>query len=1306
MQGKKRYLALILFIIIGLVTFSFANPEDQLEPVGDAVKKVDDSTELKEEKTEAEKAVDEAELLPSIETVEDAMTIIQNTVTDVPKKETLVNRVEEAKKAIDTSELVATVEKMVEEATNKDDITASENYFIQNNIENLTGNMEPGAVKDNLEERIEYLNTIFNDSEAPEISGIENGEVTKNNVSIVIKDSTKVTTTVTLNNNTIDFADEFTKEGVYVINVIDEAHHTNSLTFTIDKTNPKFEGLSSREAHIEKYVVDVTDATETKITLQKDHGEFIEIAEGYVIDAEGTYQLVGLDAAGNKYTTWIIIDKTYPTITGVTNGSVVNKCENVYVFDRYLKTVDINGTVYTRADFTHDVKNENFKFSPEKICTAGKYTITATDMSGKTYTETFTIDRTAPKKVSADFYVDGVTGIKEVIDSLEYTVFYTKGDKVVRATVAMDEQLREFPTFKFYNNGIAYEPTTTSTSYDEVNKKWYYHATLNVPTEMAEGEITYFVTNLYDKAGNAAESIEGPTNSRKVILDKTTAKRLSTDFYVHGVTQIGKMFYTQSGKKVTVNIKTNEPLGSIPTFTLHTLGKDIVLTDVLDRGQDSNGKWLYQGSYLLENIVDGEITFTISNIVDRAGNSTADIKDATNGRRVILDNTPNRITQSFYRGSDVDGLNYYLTNGNKIQFNIGFREMLGEAADITIGGKTVELIYDKYYVATNSHMYYGYLEAAENETELVPGELAIEIKNITDYAGNKGFYYQTNGKQVLETIKTTNTTNFNVAVYKLIGSPISTPEELKELFSDFNNIKDKVVYLTKDIDMSGVTDWSPVMGVDGYSFTLEGNGHKISNLVYETNKNYAGLFFEGMDSGNVTIKNLTIENSKVTSTASGSYVGLIGGYIDVINSVTLNNVNIINSEVNSTNYAGAFLGWTAGYNNVNNGPVDGIVNIIDCTVKGTKVFGGGSAGLATGHAGTNAGTYTTIKNFVAEGNTVKGEKAEKTGAIIGTANSGIVVLDNIEYKNNTVFDVENSTKLIGRFVPNSTGQLTHIVDDETEFADAITNALSGQVIKLGKDLSYSDKTMTFAKDKNVVVDLNEKQIYARSTEKKAFNFLTVKTGAKVTLTGNGTILYEAGNPDTDWGVDGSKPYPGYANNTIRNEGNLIVDGVTIKNNTAKGGASYVIDNYAGADLVVKSGNIHQTGGDIAIRLFSGSATTATKVTIDGGTITGHRAIWAQLPSSDSKVAPKTEVTVNGGELNTSTENGLAFYSYSYGNSYANTIYNFAGGTWNGNVHFGGGYKGDREKVNITGGTFNGELGRWITPEDFEDIAKP
>ena len=845
MQGKKRYLALILFIIIGLVTFSFANPEDQLEPVGDAVKKVDDSTELKEEKTEAEQAVEEAELLPSIETVEEATTIIQNTVTSQPVKDKLVNRVEEAKKAIDTSELVATVEKMVEEAQNKDDIYASEVYFTQNNVEQLTGNMEPGTVKENLENRIEYLNTIFNDVEAPTFDGIENGEITNDNVKIVINDTTNVTTTVTLNNEAITFAEEFDKEGVYIINAVDEAQHLSTITFTIDKTNPKFEGLPSREAHITQYIVDVTDVTKTTITLQKDHGQFIEIAEGYVINEEGTYQLVGLDEAGNKYTTWIIIDKTAPTISGVTNGSVVNKCENVYVFDRYLDKVVINDTTYTRKDFTHDARNENFNFSPEKICAAGTYTITATDRSGKSKTETFTIDKTSAVRKSGNYYINGLTKITELIDGKKYQIYYTKGDKILNVNAAFDEELKEMPVFTFYNNGKAYSVTANRTSYS--SDKYYYHTTFEVPTEMVDGEITYVVSNIVDKAGNKTEDLAGPTNSVRVFLDKTSAKRLSTDFYVHGLTQVGKVFYTQNGNKITVNIKTDEKLANIPTFTLHTPGKDIVLTDVLDRGQDSNGKWLYQGSYLLENVADGEVTFTISNIVDRAGNATEDIKAATNSRRIVVDNTPNRITQSFFRGTEVEGLNYYLTNGNKLQFNIGFREMLGEDAVITIGGKKVELIYDNYYVATNSHMYYGYLEAAENETELVPGVLDIEISNITDYAGNEGFYYQTNGTKVYPTIKVDKTTNYNVAIYKIAKTEVSTVEEFEEAIASASEIEltDNIVL---DSTIEVPEDKDLVIDLKDNTIEVKDNGEE------------KGLI---KSKGNLTIKNGELLNNDI-----------------------------------------------------------------------------------------------------------------------------------------------------------------------------------------------------------------------------------------------------------------------------------------------------------------------------------------------------------------------------------------------------------------------------------------------------------
>ena len=126
--------------------------------------------------------------------------------------------------------------------------------------------------------------------------------------------------------------------------------------------------------------------------------------------------------------------------------------------------------------------------------------------------------------------------------------------------------------------------------------------------------------------------------------------------------------------------------------------------------------------------------------------------------------------------------------------------------------------------------------------------------------------------------------------------------------------------------------------------------------------------------------------------------------------------------------------------------------------------------------------------------------------------------------------------------------------------------------------------------------------------------------------------------------------------------------------------------------------------DIAIRLCASTADYDNSITINGGTIIGKRAVWIHLTGSNAAVAPKATLTVNAGTL-TGTS-GLAIYSYSYGNSFTATNVTLAGGTFEGDVQFGGGYKGDTENVTVTGGTFNGYLGRWLENDGWEDIAKP
>ena len=254
------------------------------------------------------------------------------------------------------------------------------------------------------------------------------------------------------------------------------------------------------------------------------------------------------------------------------------------------------------------------------------------------------------------------------------------------------------------------------------------------------------------------------------------------------------------------------------------------------------------------------------------------------------------------------------------------------------------------------------------------------------------------------------------------------------------------------------------------------------------------------------------------------------------------------------------------------------------------------------------------------------------------------------------------------------------------------DAAGGQTITIVKNLTL-DSPLVVAQGDVVDLNLGGNTLSGVSTSAAASSLFTVKSGGDLTIS-NGTVSFAATTPDTQWGGDGQPPYPGYANNTIRNEGTLTIENATVENKTSKGGASYVIDNYSGAKLTVNEGSVlTQSGGDIAIRMFNGGSGTID-VTINGGTITGYRAVWIQLASTNTAVAPVMNLTVTGGTLTSSeTTYQQAVYSYSYGNDMKNVTINVSGGTFNGDIALtGGSNKTNIETMNISGGTFNGPWG--------------
>ena len=162
------------------------------------------------------------------------------------------------------------------------------------------------------------------------------------------------------------------------------------------------------------------------------------------------------------------------------------------------------------------------------------------------------------------------------------------------------------------------------------------------------------------------------------------------------------------------------------------------------------------------------------------------------------------------------------------------------------------------------------------------------------------------------------------------------------------------IKLMNDIDLKDVK-WDPI-DTKG-NVVLDGNGYTISNMTVNKEGGYAG-FFGYAYSGKLTVKNVTFENSYVSST--GSFVGTVlgGAYYA---SVTMENVVVEVSTVLSTANYGIRVGGLIGSKHLFDGgerPSSEGLSLTNCSVNNSTVTGyhnvGGFMGsILYGSARTN-----------------------------------------------------------------------------------------------------------------------------------------------------------------------------------------------------------------------------------------------------------------------------------------------------------------------------------------------------------------
>ena len=475
--------------------------------------------------------------------------------------------------------------------------------------------------------------------------------------------------------------------------------------------------------------------------------------------------------------------------------------------------------------------------------------------------------------------------------------------------------------------------------------------------------------------------------------------------------------------------------------------------------------------------------------------------------------------------------------------------------------------------------------------------------------------------------------------------------------------------------------------LDG-EYTTDVTINKVITVVGERDEqgdNLVNITGRVSASTGATVKNLNVNNTKTGDYDCALNVNGKDIVVDGVNLTGHNamrycyasgDITIKNSTINGSNFAVHFDGSTGGNIVFENTDITGwasyasTVNSVSYT--NCKFDQGGYAG----HRYYNKNISFNVCDF-AEGFKIE---LKASGSNVAFTDEDMTVAEvkalfkdpyYVANGNVTLNDVQVTYAASG-YTANGSKYFDNL-------QDAINEVINGGYITVRSNIELT-QGVTVPAGKSVEIGLGDFDItYTSDVMGEAM----IDNKGELTISGNGDVVY------TYTGAADAAYTKG--NYTITNSGKLTIDGVTVKNATAKmSHASYAINNGNNGEVDIKKGNVINTN-NYAMRQFG-----AGSIIVNDGEVKGTRAIWLQAPGNNTADAPAISLTIKGGTLTATGESSdykLAIYSYSYGNDMKNVNIDIVGGTFNGDIALtGGSNKNNVESLNISGGIFNGKDG--------------
>lgn len=929
-KKKIALIVVVLFLLIGLGSFVFANPDQDNNLEGPGVSEdggsgdgeVIDGTEPTA--TPEEENDDSATETDPITTYGNGGngTGAGNNGTTGGVGNTDMSQYDDARRIIEE------LENRVNSMQNKDDSNDAVDYRTDTDIIDMVNNLPDGTVKDELKDRLDAINKVLDDTSAPVITGINNNDVTKENVTINVTDDNDVTITATLDGEEIEFTTPLTEEGHYVVTVTDKNFNTTTVKFTIDKTPIALDWLyvlnnSGTDYKVigdgQKLYVELVFSEEFTSTpmIQIGNAEAVEMSchwtnwqtEKQYFKCDATITIDGstmglengkevpvkitnvLDAAGNETVLTnenitetekyghVIYDKQAPEMEVLRLTNISRKDENgawlqvakagdiVRVIVQFnenlatLPTLKVNGTEVgvmkydsNMQSYTYDYKvTENDVNGIMQIeisnyaDAAGNVgdTLTNEDINHDTQNQVV-IDTVAPEYEQLGI-VDHVEWQDEVARA------YAKLGDEVRVMIYFKELLAVNPTVKLGGK----EFTATHRPDSDQNGLYAYYADIVLTEDMnlAEGIIPFEVYGYADATGNVGETLTETMvkNTQYESVTKDSVVPVQTQLLFHSSNANNNQL-AKPGDYFGVYLTVNEELRENPTFVINGVEYQA------NQFYHADGVHQYSAVYEIPaNTPAGEMTFTISNIVDKAGNVMADVtnENADEGvNTIVYDNvSPGPrvvgITGFFNEAEGADA--HYITTGEGVRILTYYNEKLGTAPMVKIGNKEFQTYYAEQSSSeeNGSYAYYADIKITE-DLGLSDGEIQFSIYGHKDAAGNEGRAY-TNAD-----VTYTESSPYEIRYDKVI---------LDNIAPEFNVTSGTHGETSMDITITDVNfDYAVVVNQD--------NG--VSENVYEkefTLQQEATYHIYAYDkAGNVADLWVAIDNENPTVTVSGTGV--------------------------------------------------------------------------------------------------------------------------------------------------------------------------------------------------------------------------------------------------------------------------------------------------------------------------------------------------------------------------------------------------------------------------------------------------